>query len=30
VLFRSIAYLDVAEGNIFEVVQNWSRSHEAG
>lgn len=25
-----IAYLDVAEGNIFEVVQNWSRSHEAG
>jgi len=25
-----IAYLDVADGNIFEVVQNWSRSHEAG
>lgn len=25
-----IAYLDVAEGNIFDGVMNWSRSHEAG
>ena len=26
----NIQYLDVAGGGIFEVVQNWSRSHEAG
>jgi histidinol phosphatase-like enzyme len=25
-----IHYLDVANSNIFEVVQDWSRSYEAG
>ena len=28
-LASKIEYLDVAHSNIFEVVQNWSRSHEA-
>ena len=28
-LASKIEYLDVAHSNIFEVVQDWSRSHEA-
>ena len=28
-LASKIQYLDVAHSNIFEVVQDWSRSHEA-
>ena len=29
-LASKIEYLDVAHSNIFEVVQDWSRSYEAG